>query len=132
MKILAIETSCDETSAAVIQDGQTILSNIVSSQIPLHSKYGGVIPEIAARAHVGIILPVIEEALSKAKLGLEEIDALAVTMGPGLIGSLIVGTETARTIAILKNKPIVSINHLAGHIYANWLGKSNISFPVLA
>src|SRR3972149_4734581 len=110
MNILAIETSCDETAAAVVADGREVLSNVVASQIDIHAKYGGVVPEVAARAHVQSIIPVIEESLSGAKIDWNNIDAIAVTQGPGLVGSLIVGTETARTLAILKGKKLIAVN----------------------
>ena len=105
--------------------GREIISNIVASQINLHTKYGGVVPEVAARAHVQAIIPVVDEALSESKVGWEEINAIAVTQGPGLVGSLIVGTETARTLSILKNKPLIAVNHLEGHVYANWIGEKS-------
>jgi len=136
MKILGIETSCDETAAAVVEvkGGQKtpsflVLSNVVSSQIPLHKKYGGVYPELAARAHLERIVPVIKEALSQADTSLEEIDLIAVTHGPGLIGSLLVGVNMAKTIAYLLRKPIVPVNHLEGHLYAPF-GKQNESLSI--
>ncbi len=132
MNILAIESSCDETAAAIVKDGREVLSNVVASQIDIHAKYGGVVPEVAARAHVQSIIPVVKESLSKAKINWKEIDAIAVTQGPGLVGSLIVGTETARTLSILKNKPLIAVNHLEGHIYANWIGKNQPQFPLVA
>jgi N6-L-threonylcarbamoyladenine synthase len=129
MIILGIETSCDETAAAVIcgsKDKVEVLSNIVSSQIEIHKKYGGVVPEMAAREHVLNILPVINEALEKAGItrnnAAKKIDAIAVTVGPGLITSLIVGVETAKTLAYVWNIPIVAVNHIEGHIYANFVG----------
>ena len=122
MKILGIETSCDETAAAVVEDGQTILSNVVVSQVDLFAAYGGVIPEIAARSHLETIQPVIEKALKDANLTWDDIDAISVTHTPGLLGSLLIGTLTARTLAILHNKPLYPIHHLKSHIYANWLG----------
>lgn len=134
MNILAIETSCDETSAAVVcgQGGiPVLLSNIVSSQIPLHQKYGGVVPEVAARAHIENILPVIEEAIKEAKIKLSDINYLAVTEGPGLIGSLVVGVETAKALSLALNIPVLPINHLEGHIYANFQGV-NLKFPLVA
>jgi len=125
MLILAIETSCDETSAAVVSGKGTrvsVLSNIVSSQIALHQKTGGVVPEVASREHIKAILPVINLSLKEAKSSLAKIDALAVTCGPGLLGSLLVGTNTAKTLAYAFSKPIIPVNHIAGHIYANWIG----------
>lgn len=171
MKILAIETSCDETAAAVVENGTVVLSNVIASQIPLHQKTGGVVPEVAAREHVLKISPVISEALEiafgktdtspkhastsaraispacrstsaratspfnhPAALNLSSIDAIAVTRGPGLLSSLIIGTTAASTLATFYNKPLIPVNHIAGHIYANWLDQSPadpIQFPVL-
>jgi N6-L-threonylcarbamoyladenine synthase len=121
MMILGIETSCDETAAAIVQDGQKILSNVVASSVELHQKSGGIIPEIAAREQSRFIIPVIKESLNKAKIKPEQLKALAVTTGPGLIGSLLVGVETAKTLAYLWQKPLIPINHLQAHLYANWL-----------
>ena len=121
MKILGIETSCDETAAAVVQDGQILLSNVVNSQIDIHAVYGGVVPEVAARSHIEVINPVIDQALTDAKLTWDDIDAIAVTYAPGLIGSLLIGTLAARTLAVLKNKPLYPIHHVEAHVYANFL-----------
>ncbi len=121
MKILGIESSCDETAAAVVQDGRTLLSSVVNSQIDIHAVYGGVVPEVAARSHIEVINPVINQALSDAKLTWDDIDAVAVSYAPGLIGSLLVGTLAARTLAILKNKPLYPIHHVESHVYANFL-----------
>ena len=121
MKILAIESSCDETAAAIVENGQKILSNVVVSQIDLFAAYGGVIPEVAARSHLEAILPVIDKAFSDSGLTWDDIDAIAVTHTPGLLGSLLIGTLTARTLAILHNKPLYPVHHLKSHIYANWL-----------
>lgn len=132
MNILGIETSCDETAAAVVRDGTTMLSNIVASQIDIHQKYGGVVPEIAARSHIEAMQPVIQEALDTAKLTWDDIDGIAVTRGPGLIGSLLIGTLTARTLALVKNKPLYGINHVEAHVYANWLIDTPPTFPLLA
>lgn len=138
MKILAIESSCDETAAAVVEDGGRILSNVVVSQVDIFAAYGGVIPEVAARSHLEAILPVIHKALDDAKLTKEEIDAIAVTHTPGLLGSLLIGTLTARTLAILWKKPLYAVHHLKSHIYANWLlsaqgGRASVpEFPLLA
>ncbi|NIP29363.1 MAG: tRNA (adenosine(37)-N6)-threonylcarbamoyltransferase complex transferase subunit TsaD [Candidatus Dadabacteria bacterium] len=129
--ILGIETSCDETSAAVVQNGNHILSNIISSQIDIHNIYGGVVPEIASRMHTEIILQVINEALSKSKKTLEDIDSIAVTQGPGLIGSLMVGISTAKSLAYSLNKPLVGVNHLEAHISAVHL-ENDIDFPFIA
>jgi N6-L-threonylcarbamoyladenine synthase len=132
MKILGIETSCDETAAAIIKDGQKIISNVVASSLALHQKSGGIIPEIAAREQLRCIIPIIEEALGQ-KLNKKKpsIEAIAVTVGPGLIGSLLVGVETAKSLAYLWQKPIIPINHLQGHLYANWLARKEPSFPAL-
>ena len=132
MKILGIETSCDETAAAVVEDGQKILSNAVVSQIDIFAKYGGVIPEVAARSHLEVIMPVVEKALKDAKCTWDDIDAIAVTYAPGLLGSLLIGTLTARTLAILHDKPLYAVHHLKSHVYANWLTGQAPSFPVLA
>lgn len=129
MKILGIETSCDETAAAVVENGTKIISNVVASSMTLHQKTGGIIPEVAAREQVRYIIPVIKEALLPAT----KIDALAVVVGPGLIGSLLVGVETAKTLAYLWRKPLIPINHLQAHLYANWLApeKMEPEFPTL-
>ncbi|HSN78233.1 MAG TPA: tRNA (adenosine(37)-N6)-threonylcarbamoyltransferase complex transferase subunit TsaD [Anaerolineae bacterium] len=119
--ILAIETSCDETAAAVIADGRAILSNVVASQIDLHRRYGGVFPEVASRQHVLSINPVVEQALGDAELGWADLDAVAVTEGPGLAGSLLVGVNAAKGIAFMRGLPLVAVNHLEGHVYSNWL-----------
>jgi N6-L-threonylcarbamoyladenine synthase len=134
MRILAIETSCDETATAVVEDGKKILSNVVASSQELHIKTGGIIPERAAREQIKSIIPVIEEALEVSSINnpIKQINAIAVTIGPGLIGSLLVGVETTKTLAYLWDKPIVPVNHLVGHIYANWLGKKIPKFPALA
>jgi N6-L-threonylcarbamoyladenine synthase len=140
MKILAIESSCDETAAAVVEKSPKeeqvkILSNVVASSLTLHSKTGGVIPNIAAREQLKAIIPVLQKAIEDSKLKIEDIDAIAVTRGPGLIGSLLIGVETAKTLAYLWNKPIIPVNHLFGHIYATFIEtqKPNIiQFPALA
>lgn len=120
-RILAIETSCDETAAAVIGDGRHVLSSVVASQEALHAPYGGVFPELASRQHILSIVPIIEEALVKASVSWSGLDALAVTYGPGLAGSLLVGVNAAKALALARGLPLVGINHLEGHIYANWL-----------
>ena len=132
MKILGIESSCDETAAAVIEDRQKVLSNVVVSQIDIHAEYGGVIPEIAARSHIEAVNPVIEKALKDAGETLDSIDAIAVTHTPGLVGSLMVGTLAARTLAITHNKPFYPTHHLKSHIYANWLSGYNPESHLLA
>jgi len=131
MKILAIETSCDDTGAAVVEDGVKMLSNVISSQISFHSPFGGVVPELAFRKHTENVIPVIEQALTSAKLSLEQIDAVAVTAGPGLMGSLLVGVQTAKGIALTKNIPLIPVNHLEAHIHAVFLD-SNVKFPFIA
>jgi N6-L-threonylcarbamoyladenine synthase len=129
MQILGIETSCDETSAAIVekQGQQTLLTaNIVASSLAIHKTTGGIIPENAAREQIKYILPVIKEALTTAQTDLEAIDAIAVTYGPGLIGSLLVGVETAKTLAFVLNKPLIPVNHMVGHIYANWIDTNTV------
>lgn len=121
MIILGIETSCDETAAAVVRNGHELLSNVVASSMDLHAQYGGVVPEIAARSHIEVITPVIQQALEEASLDWDDIDGLAVTYGAGLGGSLLIGVLTARTLAIVYNKPLYACNHVEGHIYANFL-----------
>ena len=121
MKILGIETSCDETAAAIVENGRKLCSNVIKSQIDIHAQYGGVVPEVAARSHIEVILPVINKALSDANVNWDEIDAIAVTYAPGLIGSLLVGTLTARTLALVKNKPLYPIHHIKAHVYANFI-----------
>src|SRR5450756_587513 len=115
MKILGIESSCDETAAAVVQDGRMLLSNVINSQIDIHAVYGGVVPEVAARSHIEFINPVINQALAEAKLTWDDIDAIAVTYAPGLIGSLLVGTLAARTLAVVHQKPLYPIHHVEAH-----------------
>lgn len=132
MITLGIETSCDETSAAVVKDGRVLLSNVVRSQIDIHKAFGGVVPEVAARSHIEVILAVIDQALAEAKVGWDDIDAIGVTYAPGLIGSLLIGTLTARTLAIVKNKPIYPIHHVEGHVYANFLLDEAPKFPMLS
>ncbi len=121
MNILAIETSCDETSAAIVRDGRHVLANVIASQIDIHQKYGGVVPEVASRQHILYIAPVLEEALATAGLGWDNIDAVAVTNGPGLAGALLVGVNVGKAIAFARQKPLIGVNHLESHIYANWL-----------
>lgn len=132
MLILGIETSCDETAASVVKDGKKILSNVVASQVAIHRKFWGVVPEIASRKHLELINPVISEALSEAKIGFSDLDGIAVTYGPGLVGALLVGLSTAKAIAYSNNLPFVGINHLEGHIYANYLEHPSLKFPFLA
>ena len=132
MKILGIETSCDETAAAVVEDGVQILSNVVVSQIDIFAEYGGVIPEVAARNHLEVMMPVVKKALSDAGCTWDDIDAIAVTHAPGLLGSLLIGTLTARTLAILHNKPLYAVHHLKSHVYANWLGPQTMGPAVIS
>ncbi len=133
MYILGIETSCDETAAAVVIDGKTMCSNVVASQIDLHAEYGGVFPELASRAHVEQIVPVVSQALSDAALTIDQIDAIAVTQGPGLVGSLLVGINYAKGLALASGKPLIGVNHLEGHVYSLWLTQPfrEPQFPVL-
>lgn len=132
MKILGIESSCDETAAAIVEDGAKILSNVVVSQIDIHAEYGGVIPEIAARSHIEAINPVLHKTFADTNLTIDDIDAIAVTHTPGLVGSLLAGTLAARTLAVLHDKPFYPTHHLKSHIYANWLSGHQPEFPLLA
>ena len=117
--ILAIESSCDETAIAILKNNQELLANVISTQIAIHQKFGGVMPEVASRLHVENISCVLKEALEQAKIKMEDVTAIAVTSGPGLIGALHVGLQCAKTLALLYNKPLIPVHHLAGHIYAN-------------
>ena len=132
-RILAIETSCDETAAAVIADGVTILSNVVASQTELHARYGGVFPEVASRRHVEVIHAVVDQAMHDAHLGFDDLDCVAVTRGPGLVGSLLVGMNMAKGLAVARNLPLLGINHIEGHIYSLWLTPDapDIRFPLV-
>ncbi|MGY3723967.1 O-sialoglycoprotein endopeptidase [Granulicatella balaenopterae] len=129
--ILAIESSCDETSAAVIENGRVIKSNIVASQIKSHMRFGGVVPEIASRHHVEQITQIIEESLAEAEVTLDDLDAIATTYGPGLVGALLIGISSAKALALASGKPLIAVNHMAGHIYANQLVEE-LSFPLMA
>jgi N6-L-threonylcarbamoyladenine synthase len=131
MLVLGIETSCDETAAAVLQDGNKLLSNIIFDQIPIHEKYGGVVPELAGRSHIERIHHVITQSLDSAGVTLEQIDLIAVTRGPGLVGALLVGLNTAKGIAYASNKPLIGVNHLEGHLLAVFL-QDEVAFPFLA
>jgi N6-L-threonylcarbamoyladenine synthase len=137
-RILGIESSCDETAASVVSDGRVIHSSVVASQMDLHAQYGGVFPELASREHVKAIYATVEQALQQAHLAIQDIDAIAVTRGPGLAGSLVVGVNMAKGIALATNKPLIGINHLEGHIYSAWLYPANTTphqaprFPLLA
>lgn len=131
MNILAIESSCDETAAAVVQDGRKVLSNIISSQIEIHKLYGGVVPEIASRKHIEKVIQVVDEALKEASLTMDEIDAVAVTYGPGLVGALLVGVSAAKSIAFAYNKPLIGVHHIEGHISANYIENEELEPPFL-
>lgn len=132
-RILAIETSCDETAVAVVDNGTTIVSNIVASQVDLHAQYGGVFPEVASRRHIEVIYAVIDQALREAHLSVDDLDCIAVTRGPGLVGSLLVGVNAAKGMAIGRNKPILGINHIEGHVYSLWLTEAveEFEFPIV-
>lgn len=129
MKLLGIETSCDETAAAVVQDGREILSNMISSQVDIHARYGGIVPEVASRQHLLTAIPIIQEAMAQAQTCWSDLDGIAVTIGPGLAGSLLVGVNIAKAIALGHGLPLLGINHLEGHIYANWLEGRTPDFP---
>lgn len=131
MKILAIESSCDETAVAIVEDGKKVLSNVVFTQIDIHTKYGGVVPEIASRHHIEKITYVIDQAMKEANLTFKDIDKIAVTANPGLVGSLMVGINAAKTLGLAYNKEVIMVNHIHGHIYANYL-EDDFTFPVLA
>jgi len=131
MKVLGIETSCDETAAAVVEDGVRILSNQVASQVEIHARYGGIVPEVASRQHILAIVPIIEKAMSDAGVAWGDLGGIAVTIGPGLAGSLLIGVNVAKAIALARGLPVTGVNHLEGHIYANWLSDSQPSFPLI-
>lgn len=131
MYTLAIETSCDETSCAILKDGREVLSNIISSQIDIHKKFGGVVPEIASRKHVEIINQVIQEALDESKLTFKDIDLIAATQGPGLVGALLVGLSTAKALAYGLEIPLVGVNHMKGHVCANYIDHKNLEPPFI-
>jgi N6-L-threonylcarbamoyladenine synthase len=131
MLILGIDTSCDDTAAAVVEEGHRIASNIVSNQNEIHKKYGGIVPELASRRHIELILPVVDEAMRKAGVSFHDIDAIAVTHGPGLIGSLLVGVCFAKSLAAVQNIPMIAVNHLEGHIYSIFL-ENDVEYPFLA
>lgn len=129
---LAIETSCDETSAAIVADGRNILANVISSQVPVHQKFGGVVPEIASRKHIEQVIPVVDACLREASVALGEIDHVGVTYGPGLVGALLVGVAAAKTLAFALDVPLVGVNHLEGHIFANFLTHPDLEPPFVA
>jgi N6-L-threonylcarbamoyladenine synthase len=136
MKVLGIETSCDETAAAVVEDGVKILSNQVASQVEIHARYGGIVPEVASRQHILAIIPVIEQAMTGAEVTWDNLDGIAVTNGPGLAGSLLIGVNAAKAISLAHDIPITGVNHLEGHIYANWLVENGAApvpvFPLIS
>lgn len=132
MIILGIESSCDETSVALVKDGRVLLSNVTQSQVDIHTTFGGVVPEVAARSHIEVMVPILDQAFTQAGITWDDVDAIAVTYAPGLIGSLLIGVLTARTLAILKNKPLYAIHHVEGHVYANFLLEKTPRFPILA
>lgn len=129
--ILGIESSCDETSVAVVKNGREVLANVINSQIKIHEEYGGVVPEIASRCHVEVINQIMKQALKEAKLTLEQIDAIAVTQGPGLVGALLVGVSYAKGLSFACGKPLLAVNHIAGHIAANFLSHPELEPPFL-
>ena len=136
MKILGIETSCDETAAAIVEDGRYVLSSVIASQAELHNSYGGVVPEVASRQHLEAMLPVIEATLTEASCSWQELHAIAVTSGPGLVGALLVGVNVAKALAYTKGLPLIAVNHLEAHLYANWISEKQIDsrtpeFPLL-
>jgi N6-L-threonylcarbamoyladenine synthase len=131
IKILAIESSCDETSAAVVVNGREVLSNIIASQIDIHTKFGGVVPEVASRKHIEVISAVVQEALDKANVTLDDIDAVGVTYGPGLVGALLVGMQYAKSLAYAMEKPLIGVNHIEGHICANFIEHKDLKPPFI-
>ena len=132
MLLLAIESSCDETAAAVLADGVNLLSSVVDSQIQIHSPYGGIVPELASRRHIETIYPVVNEALKQAGISLNQLDAIAVTQGPGLVGSLLIGMSFAKALAYVRNIPCIGVDHMAGHLLSIFLGEDHPSFPYIA
>ena len=132
-RILAIETSCDETAASVVENGKSILSNVVASQTDIHAKYGGIFPEVASRKHIETIHAVVQQAMHEAHIGFDDLDCIGVTRGPGLVGSLLVGVNMAKGLALARKKPLIGVNHIEGHIYSLWLTEAadKISFPLL-
>lgn len=130
--ILAIESSCDETSAAIVKDGREVLSNIIASQIDTHTKYGGVVPEVASRMHIEVVDAVVKSALEEANMSLEQIDAIGVTYGPGLVGALLVGLQYAKGLSLASKKPLVGVNHIEGHICANYIQHKDLKPPFVS
>lgn len=131
MLVLGIETTCDETACAVVKDGKDILSNVVSSQIDIHNEFGGVVPELACRRHIDVLMPVIDQALHEAHCKLEDIDLFAVAYGPGLIGALLIGLNAAKTLSLCTQKPLIGINHVEAHLYAAIMSNPQVDFPCL-
>ena len=131
MKVLAVESSCDETSVAVVKDGREVYSNVIASQIDTHKKFGGVVPEIASRQHVEAINTVLKEGLDQAGVKLEDIDIIAATKGPGLIGALLVGLSAGKALALATGKPFVGVNHIVGHVCANYISFKNLEPPFI-
>jgi N6-L-threonylcarbamoyladenine synthase len=131
MRILGIDTSCDETSAAVVEDGNQLLSNIIASQVEIHARYGGIVPEVASRQHILSIIPVVSQAMTESGTGWDNLDVIAVTNGPGLAGSLLVGVNMAKAMSFARRLPLSGVNHLEGHIYAAWLTGKEIEFPLV-
>lgn len=132
IEILGIETSCDETAAAVVRNGTTVLSSVVASQVDIHQAFGGVVPEVASRQHVLAVIPTIERALDQAGISWDSLAAVAPTYGPGLVGALLVGLNAAKGLAFARGLPLIGVNHLEGHVYANWLTGAEISFPTIS
>jgi N6-L-threonylcarbamoyladenine synthase len=130
--ILGIETSCDETAVGIVTDGRRLIANVVASQAAVHARYGGVVPEVASRQHIEAMVPVVRAALNEARARPADLDAIAVTAGPGLSGALLVGLNTAKALAFAWSKPLIAVNHLEGHVYANWLGEDVPAFPAIA
>ena len=131
LTVLGIETSCDETAASVVRGGRDVLSSVVSSQVDLHARFGGVVPEIASRAHTELLTPVVAEALVEAGLDGDGIDAVAATIGPGLVGSLLVGISAAKALSLVWGVPFVGVNHLEAHLYASFLADPHIELPLV-
>ena len=131
MLVLGIETTCDETACAVVKDGREILSNIVFSQEDLHNDFGGVVPELACRRHIDVLIPVIDQALQQAKCSLDDIDLFSVAYGPGLIGALLIGLNAAKSLALCTNKPFIGVNHVEAHLYAALMSNPQVDFPCL-
>ena len=129
--ILAIESSCDETAAAIVVNGREVLSNIINSQIDTHKKFGGVVPEVASRMHIEVINEVVEQALKEANMTLEDVDAIGVTYGPGLVGALLVGVQYAKGLAYGSGKPLIAVNHIEGHIAANFIAHKKLEPPFI-